>query len=203
MAFYPIRIQQCEGFGFVGGPEFQTDIKNAQNGREYRNGDWSVCRHKYTAPFAYISNEAYLAIKEVFLVVRGRLHTFLYRDPADHVADNATFGIGDGTQTIFQLSKLSQVGAATYSRVITKPVIEGLKIFVNGVQNVDVNVDPLTGLVTFIETPEFASELTWSGNFDVQVRFDIDYMPFSLDNANQNLGLLSNGSVDLYEVLDE
>jgi hypothetical protein len=26
MAFYAIEIQECPGFGFVGGPEFQTNI---------------------------------------------------------------------------------------------------------------------------------------------------------------------------------
>lgn len=202
MAFYPISIAQCPGFGFTGGPEFQTDIKNAQNGREYRNGDWAICRHKYTVPFLNVTDEAYLAIKEVFLVVRGRLHTFLHKDWADYQADNARFGTGDGTTRVFQLSKISTVGAASYTRIITKPVFEGFVIRVNGALGVPAAVDTLNGLVTFVTAPANGAVLTWTGTFNVQVRFDIDYLPFSLDNANGS-GYAQNGSIDLIEVLDE
>lgn len=202
MAFYPISIAQCPGFGFTGGPEFQTDIKNAQNGREYRNGDWAITRHKYSVSFLNITDDAYLAIKEVFLVVRGRLHSFLHKDWADYQADNSHFGTGDGTTVTFQLSKTSVVGSATYTRTINKPVASTLQVYVNGVQNVDILLDSLTGLVTFLTAPADNAALTWSGEFNVQVRFDIDYLPFSLDNANAS-GYLQNGSVDLLEVLDE
>lgn len=199
--FYPIHITACPGFGFTGGPEFQTDIKNAQNGREYRNGDWAVTRHKYSVPFNNIDEEQYLNIKEVFLVVRGRLHTFLHKDWADHTATDAKFGVGNGSQTVFQLRKVSTVGAATYDRVITKPS-GTIKVYVNGVQTTGFALDPLTGVVTMDSAPANTAVLTWSGEFDVQVRFDIDYLPFSLDNANAG-GYFSNGTLDLLEVLDE
>lgn len=202
MAFFPIRIAQCPGFGFTGGPEFQTDIKNAQNGREYRNGDWVLCRHKYTVPFLNVTDEAYLAIKEVFLIVRGRLHSFLHKDWADFHASNAAFGVGDGATTVFQLSKISTQGAGAYTRVITKPVLDGLTVRQNGTLRTDILVDVLTGLVSFNTAPPNHAVLTWTGEFDVQVRFDIDYLPFSLDNANAD-GYLQNGSIDLIEVIDE
>lgn len=202
MAFYSIRIAQCPGFGFTGGPEFQTDIKNAQNGREYRNGDWVLCRHKYTVPFLNVTDEAYLAIKEVFLVVRGRLHTFLHKDWADYQATDARFGVGDGVTGTFQLSKITTLGAGSYTRVITKPVLSTLVVMINGEPTTDYIIDVLTGLVTFLSAPSLHDELTWTGEFDVQVRFDIDYLPFSLDNANAG-GFLQNGSIDLFEVVDE
>lgn len=44
--------------------------------------------------------------------------------------------------------------------------------------------------------------LTWSGEFYVHVRFDIDYLPFSLDDAMMG-DYARNGSVDLIEVLNE
>lgn len=199
--FYPIRIAPTPGLGFTGGPEFQTDIKNAQNGREYRNGDWAICRHKYTCPFLNISNDAYLSIKEVFLVVRGRLHTFLHRDWADYTAVNERFGVGDGTNKIFQLRKTSTLGSATYDRLITKPSGTVL-VKANGTAASGYLVEPTTGVVTFSTAPGDNVVLTWTGEFDVQVRFDIDFLPFSLDDRN-NDGYVTNGSVDLIEVLDE
>lgn len=200
--FFPIRIPPTPGLGFTGGPEFQTDIKNAQNGREYRNADWVLCRHKYTCPFANISNAAYLTIKEVFLVVMGRNHSFLHKDWADFEAVNARFGTGDGATRVFQLKKISTVGAATYERIITKPVFEGFVVRVNGALGVPAAVDTLTGLVTFVTAPAEGAVLTWSGTFDVQVRFDIDYLPWSLDDRN-NDDYVANGSIDLFEVIDE
>lgn len=206
MAFYPIRIAPIPGFGFVGGPNFMTNVQSIANGKEKRNADWDICRHKYTAPFKNVSEAAYIAIKEVFLVVRGKAHTFLHRDWGDFKAVNAAFGTGDGTTTVFQLRKVSTVGAGTYERVITKPNSAAplelpFSVKVAGVTT-GVAVDDTTGLVTFASAPASGAALTWSGEFDVQVRFDTDYLPFSLDDANTG-GYVTNGSIDLYEVLGE
>lgn len=57
MAFYAIEIATVPGFGFVGGPEFMTNVQSTASGRESRNADWAVCRHKYTAPFSNITTE--------------------------------------------------------------------------------------------------------------------------------------------------
>jgi uncharacterized protein (TIGR02217 family) len=198
--FYPIQIQQIPGLGFVGGPEFSTNVKALQSGREKRNADWSVCRHKYTCPFKNISGAAYLAIKEVFLVCRGQLHTFLHRDWGDFNASNASFGTGDGVTTVFQLSKISNVGIATYTRIITKPDVDAA-VMVAGVA-ASPEIDAATGLVTFAAPPALGAALTWSGTFYVQVRFDVDSLPFSLDDINPG-GYVTNGSLDLIEVLDE
>lgn len=202
--FFPIRIPPTPAMGFTGGPEFQTDIKNAQNGREYRNGDWAICRHKYTCPFQNISNDAYLSIKEVFLITRGRLHTFLHKDWADFEAAASQFAVADGTTVAYQLKKMSQIGAATYERVITKPQLEGFSLTINGVLQSPSSylLEVLTGVVTFNTAPPTGTVLRWSGMFDVQVRFDIDFLPWSLDDKN-NDGYVANGSVDLIEVIDE
>lgn len=200
--FYAIQIPPTPGFGFTGGPEFQTNVQNIASGREKRNAEWSICRHKYTAPFLNISNDAYLTVKRVFLVMRGRTHTFLHRDWGDFTAANEPFGLGDGSTTVFQLRKTSDLGGgATYDRVITKPDA-GVAVKVNGVAATGVSVSQLDGSVAFSSAPANGAVLTWSGEFFVHVRFDMDYLPFSLDDKNAG-GFITNGSVDLLEVLDE
>lgn len=199
MAFYATKIPPAAAFGFQGGPVFSTNIKNLANGREKRNADWLQCRHQYSCPFQNITNDNYLLIKAVHLAMRGKLHTFLFTDPADNQASNDRFGTGDGTTTVFQLSKIADAGGgATYTRIITKPnTLIGVTIRVNGVVTA-ASVDGTTGLITFSSAPANASILTWTGSFDVQVRFDNDNLPFSINDKSGST-FVQNGSVDLIE----
>lgn len=201
MTFYAMQIEPVPGFGFTGGPQFQTQIDPLNSGNEKRNVDWAQCRHKYTAPFKNISNDAYLAIKRVFLICRGRAHTFLHRDWGDFSASNEPLGTGDGTTLIFQLTKYStDVSGGVYVRTITKPDV-GVVVKAGGTV-VSPVVSQLDGTVTFTTAPAAGVVLTWSGEFFIHVRFDNDYLPFSLDDKS-NGEYVTNGSVDLYEVLNE
>lgn len=203
MAFYAIEIAACPGFGFTGGPEFKTNKQDIANGSESRNADWAVCRHKYTAPFDSIDDDAYAAIKTVFLLCRGMCHTFLHKDWGDFEATNEPFGVGDGVTKTFQLKKTSTMPGtgATYERTITKPVA-GMQVFANGVLT-GAAVDTTTGIVTFAVAPANGAVLTWTGEFRVHVRFDTDYLPFSLQTAFADGTYARNGSIDLIEVLNE
>lgn len=90
-----------------------------------------MCRHQYSTPYANITDEAYRAIKEVFLIVRGKANSFLFKDYGDYQAENEQFGVGDGSTKVFQLSKTVSLGGGTYTRVITKPN-DDVVISVNG-----------------------------------------------------------------------
>lgn len=203
MAFYAIEIEECPGFGFQGGPEFSTNVQTLASGSEKRNADWAVCRHRYTAPFNNITDEAYLAIKAVFLICRGKTHTFLYKDWGDYQAFDEQFGTGDGSTKTFQLKKISslQGTSATYERLITKP--SGTITIKSNGSVVTPSIDIYSGLVTFASAPADGAALTWSGEFRVQVRFDIDSLPFSLASIFRAGGFAQNGSIDLLEVLNE
>lgn len=198
--FYPIQIESCPGFGWVGGPEFQTNVQRLGSGREKRNADWAICRHRYTAPYKNVTDEAYRAIKKVFMICRGKTHTFLHKDWADFQAVDEPFGVGDGTTKDFQLRKVSSDGGGTYTRTIDKPAA-GVVIKVNGVVTL-ATVSELDGSVSFASAPANTAVLTWTGEFFVHVRFDTDALPFSLDNVGHK-GFFMNGSIDLVEVLGE
>lgn len=138
----------------------------------------------------------------MFLLTRGRCHSFLLKDWGDYQAEDEQFGTGDGTTTTFQLKKVTTLSgtSATYTRTITHP-LAGAIISVDGVAT-GATVSTLTGQVTFASAPDEDAVLTWSGEFRVPVRFDNDYLPFSLDNRRSD-GYAKNGSVDLIEVLGE
>lgn len=200
MSFYAIEIEPTPGFGFTGGPEFNTNIQTLASGAESRNADWYICRHSYTVPYKNIPAEMYRRIKKVFLICRGRNHTFLHRDWGDFEAVDEPFGVGDGVTVAFQLSKLSSEGGGTYLRTITKPEA-GVAIKNNGVV-VGATVSSTDGSVVFAVAPVAGHVLTWTGTFLIQVRFDTDKLPYSLDDKGTT-DYISNGSLNLIEVLGE
>lgn len=185
--FIDDTIAQCAAYGFSGGPMFNTRITALRNARERRNAEWARARHVYSAPYLNIPAGGIAEVRRMFYACRGRLHCFRFRDPLDFTAVAEPFGVGDGVRKVFQLSKRATADGVTYDRVIAlpvDPVIAG-----------DPDVDFETGAVTYETAP--LGLLTWSGQFDVKVRFDQDDMPFSLDNPNAH-----NGSVNLIEVFD-
>lgn len=201
MTYLRAQIEACEAFGWEGGPEFRTRIVEMQNKRERRNADWAEARHRFTLPFQNIDPDRYANIKQMHLVCRGMLHAFLYRDPLDNEADDELFGVGDGTQTTFQLSKLSVIDGVTYQRnVYALPdVTPGFTVTANDSPVSAYTLDRDRGLITFDSPPANGSLLRWSGPFLVWVRFNQDWLPFSIDNRGPD-GFAHNGTVDLMEV---
>lgn len=192
--FIDDTIAQCSAYGFVGGPTFNTRVTTLRNARERRNAEWANARHSYSANYLNIPRGGTAEVRRMFYVCRGRLNCFRFRDPMDFTALDAQFGVGNGVATVFQLSKPSTADGLTYNRRVALPV--GAVVLVNGVSAPhSVNVE--TGEVTFTTPPGIGAVLTWSGEFDVKVRFDQDDLPFSIDNVNAH-----NGSINLIEVFD-
>lgn len=194
MSYLDAYLQPCPGYGWQGGPAFKTRIVEMKNGRERRNADIAEARHSFQSPFKNISKDAYRELKQMHLVCKGRLHCFKFRDELDYQAVNEVFGEGDGVETEFQLRKISVIDGISYIRN-TYVVTDGEAVVtVNGTPT-SVTVDADRGTVTFGAPPANSAVLRGTWEFDVWVRFDQDYLPFSIDNKNA-----VNGSVDLIEV---
>jgi uncharacterized protein (TIGR02217 family) len=56
-----------------------------------------------------------------------------------------------------------------------------------------------SGMVTFTTAPASTAQLTWSGEFDVPVRFDTDQLPVVLNEAD----VASMNSISIREVIGE
>lgn len=193
-------IDACESFGWNGGPEFRTTIVEMANGRERRNGAWAHARHRYTLPFANIGPDEYRAIRQMFEVCRGALHSFLYRDPLDSIAENEAIGIGDGETSTFQFTKNSIIEGVVYQRLVTAfTESDDVSVFVDGSEASGISMDRDRGILVFPSPPAEGSIITWSGSFALWVRFANDWLPFSVDNRNSE-HLFATGSFDLIEV---
>lgn len=197
MAYLHAYLDVCAAYGWSGGPQGYTQIKQLLSGRERRNADWQDVQHKFTLPFQNISKEQYRSIKNMHLTCRQMLHCFRYRDNLDDTAEDELFATGDGTTKTFQLIKLSSADGVFYRRNIyalpTTP--NDLVIRINGAVTGQFVVDRDRGLVEFTNAPANGALLTWSGTFDLWVRFNQDWLPFSIDSLNA-----CNGSVELLEM---
>jgi len=206
MALPTYRLPPDIEEGAQGGPEFATVIQEAVSGQEQRVKVWAKCRAKYDIAYSVLNSEdpvgSYKAVLALFYAHNGRFRPFRFKDWGDYQADT-NFGTGDGSDTTFQLSKLydpSQIllgtpGSLTYRREIylpsTTPVIK-----VNGVVTTALTISA-TGLVTFTSAPATGHALTWTGEFDIPVRFDTDHLPVIM-NVNS---IAQISSIALREVI--
>lgn len=201
MTFYAIQIEQCPGFGWQGGPEFDTLIRQLENGRNRRRPKRYVAIHHYLAPMNNIPVTAARSIKQVFMAMLGSAHTFLFWDDLDNEAVAEPLGTGDGVTTSFQLKMTYDPGGgATNERDITKPD-DDVVAYVNGVPAAG-TYSSTTGIFTFTVAPANGTALTWSGHFYICVRFNRDDLPFSIDNKSGTV-FITNGTLELIEELNE
>lgn len=175
------RLFDCVGLGFVSGPRWRTNVVEMESGSEKRNREWSRSRREYSAPFNNVSEADYRLILAAFEVCSGRHQGFRFKDWDDYTATAEVMGIAPSGSTPIQLVKTYTFGGQSYTRLIIKPVTGTVTIYQNGVPKSG-TLDTTTGLFTPATAWTPGAVLSWSGEFDVPVRFDTDYLPATWDN---------------------
>lgn len=192
MSFHDTRFPIDIALGASGGPNWATDIVTLASGKEERNSRWANARRKFNAGYGVKS----LADMELVLIFfqerRGRFHSFRWRDPFDFSSAatgveisplDCPIGIGNGSETVVQLSKTYGGSFDPHTRPITKPVVGTVRVSVGGselTQGADFSVDATTGLVTLSAAPIASAVITAGFEFDVEVRFDSDELDMVL-----------------------
>jgi uncharacterized protein (TIGR02217 family) len=196
--------------GASGGPDFKTIIQESVSGIEQRIITWSKCRARYDIAYAVLnSTDAtgnYRKVYSLFLAHRGKAQAFRFKAWNDYTATNESFGTGDGAATQFQLIKtydpgqllLGSPGVLTYSRDILMPISTGLVIKVSGTPTSAYTLNA-GGVIVFDSAPANAAPLTWTGEFDLPMRFDTDHLPVVM-NANE---IVNISSIPLRELISE
>lgn len=188
-------LEECQGYGFEGGPTYSTNIVSLRNGHERRNAMRDQPLHTYNTSFNNISKEAARNVKRMFMMCRGMAKAFKFKDYLDFEADQEDFSVGDGSKKIFQLSKVTVIDGIQYFRNIYS-VRPGIKIYDNDVEVTSgVTVDYDRGVITFENAPQVGHILSWSGEFDIWVRFNTDSLSFTIDSIDA-----TNGMITLIEV---
>lgn len=185
---FPLKLAR----GALGGPSRRTEIFELGDGREARNTAFSGSRRQWEVGSAIRSLDELAQITAFFEARRGRLHAFRFRDPADNksCAPSAiitpmdqVLGVGDGVSQDFQLRKAYGDAAATYFRIISKPVAASVRIAKGGIELPlsEFNIDAETGLVRLLIVPLAGVEVRAGFAFDTPARFDVDRLDVALD----------------------
>lgn len=198
MSFLDTRFPITISRGSVGGPEFSTSVVESQSGDEQRNARRSLPLCRYDAAVGVRTQAQADELRDLFMVARGRQHTFRYRDWQDYQLPEQTIGTADGVITTFQLAKTYTVGAYTLTRPLTLPVDGTLVVKRNGSVVGGWTCNYSTGLISFASPPA-AGVISASCEFDVQTRFDIDYFPTEIVSRNGGGLLFEPGSIPIVE----
>ncbi len=196
-ALFPIRIS----FHAEGGPAWTTSVSKVASGVEYRDqtaqqdlGLWTVSRDAILPP----DDQLMIAFVRV---IRGKLNGFLFKDWTDFQitsAQGVLTATGDFNQ--YQMYKRYSVDTVygdspstiRADRIIKKP--EPGTATINGGSGV--SVDYRTGLVTSTTPPT-----SFSSQFYVPVRFDLDHMPAQIiDRAGGSALITGWQSIALAEI---
>jgi uncharacterized protein (TIGR02217 family) len=197
VSFVEIQFPADISYGSSGGPTFSTDVIEAFSGFEQRNINWSAARARYNVAHGVKTQSQLDELIAFFRARQGKAIGFRFKDWTDYQAVAQNIGTGNGSQTVFQLTK-KYTSSVTVTRVIKKPVNNAtMKVYLNAVlQSSGYTVNYATGEITFTTAPGSGVAVTADFEFDVPVRFDTD----QLDAAIDDFGSRSWSDIPLVEV---
>lgn len=206
MSFHDIRMPVDIERGAVSNPSrFRTTVFETASGKEKRNREWSRTKGHWDAGYGISTEEDFHRVRDFHMGRRGRAFGFRFKDWADYLispdGDPHKFAEGDGETSQFQLKKIYEPdGPLPYERLIYLPVVDTIRIFLNGVeQNSGWTIGATTGLVLFDSVPGGGVDIEALGEFDKPARFDSDDLSIAL-NAFRAGSVPQIGIVELKEV---
>lgn len=195
--FIEKRLLDCVSYNTSFGLEFRTEIVEIVSGHERRGALWDMPRGKYTVDYATLTPTEGKALRDAFIACRGSLTAFRFKDWADYKVTKAPIGITQEGVNTFQLTQSHGFGGEELKRIIRKPVVGTVQVFIDD-EPVAFTLDYTTGLITLTAATS-GGVVTWSGEFDVPVRFMHDTMDF-VAGVNRASGMYAATGAELIEV---
>ncbi len=180
---FPIEI----GRSASASAEFSTNVVTTLSGHERRNSAWADARLNYDAAPGVRSDEELGILLAFFRARRGPAVGFRLRDPFDNSSNGMTklpsasdqrLGVGDGVNTLFQLTKIYGAAEFAQRRLITRPAATSILIAVDGQISQSWALSG-GGKIAFTLPPPPGSIITAGFLFDVPVRFADDRIEIS------------------------
>jgi uncharacterized protein (TIGR02217 family) len=186
MSFHEVQFPPDISYGFLGGPEYSTDIVEVSSGHEQRNINWSEAKCSWDVAHKVKTMAQMTALIAFFRARMGRAYGFRFKDWMDYTGTGEYIDTGDGVDKTFQLIKHYISGGYDQIRTISKPVSGTVKIYFDAVEQVSGwTCNYASGLITFTDPPGDNVVITADYQFDVPVRFDIDKLRGQYVQHNQ------------------
>ena len=165
----------------VGGPTYSTQVNQTYSGAEQRNSNWMQSLSRWEIGERQLTRRQLDYILAFFHNRKGKAVGFRFKDWGDYYCAptqgliQQVFDPVSGTSVWAFFKQYETPAGSVELRRITKPVAPTVKIFINGAQTTlfSLSVD---GTLNFPATP--AGTISWSGEFDVPVRFDVDELKY-------------------------
>lgn len=139
-------------------------------------------RRRYELSLAHLTLAEYRAIIKHHNARRAQLHSFPLKDLMSFSVTSEPLGAGGGIGSTNQLTMNEGDASNAYNREIYLPVSGTIQIRANGVLKNETTDWTLAysgatgGRVTWV-TSVLGQSLTWTGEFNVPVRYDIGSLP--------------------------
>ncbi|QRM23515.1 DUF2460 domain-containing protein [Burkholderia pseudomallei] len=170
--------------GTTGGPTFSTQVNQGRSGYEQRNANWTYSLSEYELGERPLLQPEVDALNALVRVFQGKLVGFRFKDWTDYrvTPQQGQLQLVPGTTNQYSLWKqYTTPGGNSTLRLIKKPVANTVKLFDGGAQQTAFTVNS-DGTVTVNWTVQ--SGLSWSGQFDVPVRLDVDKLKIGFKAGN-------------------
>lgn len=161
-------------------PVFNTTVKRAVGGREYRALNQLYPTYRYKLSYEFLrdwrqSVDELRTLVGFFNARHGSYDSFLFDDPDDNATENDSFGVGTGTTTAFQLFRSFGGFSEPVYDLKAAPLIykDGVKLTATTHYTVS-----SSGLVTFVTAPAAGAVLKWTGAYYWRCCFDKDEADF-------------------------
>ena len=164
---------------------WQTTVVMMAGGSEQRNSGWSDARRRYDASTAQSLTLVELqSIEKHFNARRGRTRCFALRDRSSFRAATEAIGTAGGIGSTMQLQVAGGDSGNAYNREIYLPESGTIHVYANAVEKTQTTdwtlayTGATAGLLTWV-TSVSGQSITWSGDYWIPVRYDIDEFPDS------------------------
>lgn len=158
-------------------PKWSTGVHEMTSGKERRTSYWTYPKWEFHLSYELLRDDATNELKQImglFLQMRGRWDTFLYRDPSDYTVTGQTLGTGNGTIKTFQLVRTLGGFVEPMKAISGTPTIK-----INGVTQASGWTMNSTGLITFTATPANGAAVTADFSYYFRCRFTRDEAEFN------------------------
>lgn len=174
---FPERIST----GATGGPAFSTTKVYTRSGQRYVNKNWEWPLPNYNVAQPVKKPADFVELRAFFYTIGGSFGGFRFKDWTDFTdeEDGTPGGIFTlVTGSTYQMMKRYVFGAATFHRIIQKPVVGTVQVFrtrsavttnITGSSTIDTTTGRIT-VTGHVDGDTYA----WTGEFDVPVALQND-----------------------------